>query len=164
MHWRDIIRRPVITEKTNTMASDLNQYTFVVHARANKIQIREAVELAFPDVSVVKVRVMNMPSKRARRFRRQHAARRRQAPNQAGQRGRRQTRQRPVKQHPVGLMGLDRGEQAQGVGRFRHDLQAVAQLQSLPHRGASARPIVGYDNKHGYPFQWRPITGLRETS
>ena len=70
MHWRDIIRRPVITEKTNTMASDLNQYTFVVHARANKIQIREAVELAFPDVSVVKVRVMNMPSKRARRFRR----------------------------------------------------------------------------------------------
>ena len=70
MHWRDIIRRPVITEKTSIMAADLNQYTFVVHGQANKIQIREAVELAFPDVSVVKVRVMNMPVKRARRFRR----------------------------------------------------------------------------------------------
>ncbi len=70
MHWREIIRRPVITEKSNYMASELNQYTFVVDGRANKLQIKEAVELAWPDVYVEKVRVANMPAKRARRFRR----------------------------------------------------------------------------------------------
>jgi large subunit ribosomal protein L23 len=69
MHWRDIIRRPVITEKSNFMASELNQYTFVVDSRANKMQIKEAVELAWPNVEVEKVRVANMPAKRARRWR-----------------------------------------------------------------------------------------------
>jgi large subunit ribosomal protein L23 len=70
MHWREIIRRPVITEKSNILADDLNQYTFVVHSRANKMQIREAIELAWPNVNVEKVRVANMPPKRARRWRR----------------------------------------------------------------------------------------------
>jgi large subunit ribosomal protein L23 len=69
MHWREIIRRPVITEKSNFMASELNQYTFVVDGRANKLQIKEAVELAWPNVEVEKVRVSNMPAKRARRWR-----------------------------------------------------------------------------------------------
>jgi large subunit ribosomal protein L23 len=55
MHWREIIRRPVITEKSSLMANELNQYTFVVHDRANKLQIKEAVELAWPDVEVEKV-------------------------------------------------------------------------------------------------------------
>ena len=70
MHWREIIRRPVITEKSNFMASEFNQYTFVVDSRANKMQIREAIELAWPNVEVEKVRVANMPAKRARRWRR----------------------------------------------------------------------------------------------
>lgn len=70
MHWREIIRRPVITEKSNILASELNQYTFVVDSRANKMQIREAIELAWPNVDVEKVRVANMPAKRARRWRR----------------------------------------------------------------------------------------------
>ncbi len=70
MHWREIIRRPVVTEKSNFLVSESQQYTFVVDARANKIQIKEAVELAWPDVEVEKVRVANMPSKRARRWRR----------------------------------------------------------------------------------------------
>ena len=70
MHWRDIIRRPVITEKSNLMAAELNQFTFVVDGRANKMQIKEAIELAWPDVEVEKVRVANMPAKRARRWRR----------------------------------------------------------------------------------------------
>jgi large subunit ribosomal protein L23 len=69
MHWREIIRRPVITEKSNFMASENRQYTFVVDSRANKLQIKEAVELAWPSVIVDKVRVMNMPAKRARRWR-----------------------------------------------------------------------------------------------
>lgn len=70
MHWRNVIRRPVITEKSNFMASEFNQYTFVVDGRVNKLQIKEAVELAWPDVTVEKVRVSNMPAKRAKRWRR----------------------------------------------------------------------------------------------
>ncbi len=70
MHWREIIRRPVITEKSNYLASEQNQYTFVVHSKANKLQIKEAIELAWPKVTVEKVRVLNMPAKRARRWRR----------------------------------------------------------------------------------------------
>jgi large subunit ribosomal protein L23 len=69
MHWRDIIRRPVITEKSNLMASDFNQYTFVVNERASKPQIKEAIETAW-NVKVDKIRVANMPAKRARRWRR----------------------------------------------------------------------------------------------
>jgi large subunit ribosomal protein L23 len=70
MHWREIIRRPVITEKSNYLASEHNQYTFVVDSSANKLQIKEAIELAWPNVEVVKVRVANMPAKRVRRWRR----------------------------------------------------------------------------------------------
>lgn len=70
MHWREVIRRPVITEKSNILASEENQYTFVVDSRANKMQIKQAVELAWPNVTVEKVRVANMPAKRARRWRR----------------------------------------------------------------------------------------------
>ncbi len=70
MHWRDLIRRPVITEKSNFLASENNQYTFVVDARANKLQIKEAIELAWPNVQVKRIRVSKMPAKRARRWRR----------------------------------------------------------------------------------------------
>ncbi len=70
MHWREIIRRPVVTEKSNFLADELNQYTFVVDSRANKVQIKQAVELAWPEVTVERVRVANMPAKRARRWRR----------------------------------------------------------------------------------------------
>lgn len=69
MHWRNIIRRPVVTEKSNYLADLQNQYTFVVDSHANKLQIKQAIELAWPDVSVDKVRVANMPAKRSRRFR-----------------------------------------------------------------------------------------------
>lgn len=69
MHWRNIIRRPLVTEKSNYLADLQNQYTFVVDSHANKLQIKQAIELAWPDVSVDKVRVANMPAKRSRRFR-----------------------------------------------------------------------------------------------
>jgi large subunit ribosomal protein L23 len=69
MHWRNIIRRPVVTEKSNYLADLRNQYTFVVDSRANKLQIKQAIELAWPDVTVDKVRVANMPAKRSRRWR-----------------------------------------------------------------------------------------------
>ncbi len=70
MHWREIIRRPVVTEKSNYLVDLYNQYTFAVDPRANKLQIKQAVELAWPDVSVEKVRIANMPAKRSRRYRR----------------------------------------------------------------------------------------------
>ena len=69
MHYRDVIRRPIITEKSNSLADDEFQYVFEVDARANKHQVREAVELIWPKVDVLKVRAMNMPAKRARRWR-----------------------------------------------------------------------------------------------
>jgi large subunit ribosomal protein L23 len=63
LHLYDIIRRPVITEKSHEMAEMENQYVFEVDMRANKIQIKEAVELIF-DVDVIKVNTMVMPAKR----------------------------------------------------------------------------------------------------
>ena len=70
IHWRNIIRRPVVTEKSSYQADLYNQYTFAVDSRANKMQVKEAVELAWPEVTVEKVRIANMPPKRARRWRR----------------------------------------------------------------------------------------------
>ena len=70
IHWRNIIRRPVVTEKSSYLADLYNQYTFAVDSRANKMQVKQAIELAWPDVTVEKVRIANMPPKRARRWRR----------------------------------------------------------------------------------------------
>ncbi|MFZ4826945.1 MAG: 50S ribosomal protein L23 [Phototrophicaceae bacterium] len=68
LHPYDVLRRPVITEKATEMGDELNQYVFEVAPSANKIQIKDAVELAF-DVTVVNVRTMVMPAKRGRRGR-----------------------------------------------------------------------------------------------
>lgn len=71
LHPYDVIIRPVITEKSSIQSDELNQYVFEVHPDANKIQIKQAVELVFPnDIKVVKVRTMIMPAKRAQRGRR----------------------------------------------------------------------------------------------
>ncbi len=64
MHVYDILRRPVVTEKT-TGQGELGQYTFQVDRRANKMQIKDAVETAF-NVTVVTVRVINIPAKMGR--------------------------------------------------------------------------------------------------
>lgn len=69
LHLYDVLLRPVITEKSNIMGDDLNQFVFEVAQNANKLQIREAVETIF-DVDVVKVNTMIMPAKRGRRGRR----------------------------------------------------------------------------------------------
>ena len=64
----DVIKRPVITERSSMMAAELNQFVFEVDTKANKIQIKQAVESIF-DVDVVKVATMVMPLKRGRRGR-----------------------------------------------------------------------------------------------
>ena len=68
LHLYDVIKRPVITEKSNLQSTDLNQYVFEVAAGANKIQIKEAVQVIF-EVEVLKVRTMVQPAKRGRRGR-----------------------------------------------------------------------------------------------
>lgn len=68
LHLYDVIRRPVITEKSNLLAEEANKYVFEVSSRANKIQIREAVEGIF-EVEVDKVNTLVVPPKRGRRGR-----------------------------------------------------------------------------------------------
>lgn len=68
LHLYEVIRRPVITEKASILSDDHNQYVFEVAMDANKMQIRDAVEVIF-DVEVTKVNTMIMPAKRGRRGR-----------------------------------------------------------------------------------------------
>jgi large subunit ribosomal protein L23 len=62
---RDIIFRPVISEKTYGLL-DENKYTFIVDPRSNKTQIKQAIENIF-DVKVVSVNTLNRPGKKKRR-------------------------------------------------------------------------------------------------
>jgi large subunit ribosomal protein L23 len=74
MHPYEILKRPVITEKSNFQSDILGQYTFEVDRRANKKQIQEAIETVF-GVTVEGVRVINMPAKRVRRYGRREVVR-----------------------------------------------------------------------------------------
>jgi len=62
---RDIIVRPIITEKTITEQNAHNKVTFEVSKKANKVAIRKAIEEIF-DVKVEKVNVVNVPAKKKR--------------------------------------------------------------------------------------------------
>jgi len=62
-----IIKKPVITEKMTAISEKLNKFAFIVDKRANKIQIKEAVE-KFYDVKVVAVNTMNYDGKRKSRY------------------------------------------------------------------------------------------------
>jgi len=64
MHPLDILRKPIITEKSTEMQEG-GRYTFEVAPRANKYQIRHAVEEAF-DVSVIRVNTMTVRGKTRR--------------------------------------------------------------------------------------------------
>jgi large subunit ribosomal protein L23 len=64
----DIIRRPVITEKTSIQKEDANQITFEVDRRANRIEIRRAIEKIFK-VKVAEVRTMQVKGKAKQRGR-----------------------------------------------------------------------------------------------
>jgi len=60
-----IIKRPLITEKSTRQKEEGNQIAFVVDPKANKIEIRQAVEKLFK-VKVLRVRTMNLVGKRKR--------------------------------------------------------------------------------------------------
>ena len=59
---RDIVRRPLITEKGTDITTDDNGYTFLVAPHANKVQIKQAIESLFA-VRVLKVRTMTRRGK-----------------------------------------------------------------------------------------------------
>ena len=65
MDASQVVIRPVVSEKSYVLAS-ADKYTFRVHPRAHKTQIRQAVETLF-DVKVVEVRTMTVRSKPKRR-------------------------------------------------------------------------------------------------
>ncbi|MCP3742247.1 50S ribosomal protein L23 [Rossellomorea sp. BNER] len=61
MDAREIIKRPVITERSTDLMAD-KKYTFEVDTRANKTQVKDAVEEVF-GVNVAKVNIMNYKGK-----------------------------------------------------------------------------------------------------
>lgn len=52
-----ILLRPLLTEKA-AMLAESNRYAFVVASKANKIQIRQAIEARYPDVTISSVSTM----------------------------------------------------------------------------------------------------------
>ena len=62
-----ILVKPIITEKATDQSELNNCFTFVVNKRANKLEVKEAVESAY-GVTVKGVRTMNYPVKRKTKF------------------------------------------------------------------------------------------------
>ena len=62
-----ILIKPIITEKANNDSELNNRYTFQVEKRANKVEIKKAIESAY-GVKVIKVRTINVRSDRRIRY------------------------------------------------------------------------------------------------
>jgi large subunit ribosomal protein L23 len=58
----DVLRRPLVTEKSNYLSSKLHQYVFEVRSDATKGLIKDAVEILF-EVKVLRVNVIKVPAK-----------------------------------------------------------------------------------------------------
>lgn len=64
---KNIIIKPMVTERLTADAEKLNKYGFIVKKDANKIEIREAVEKMY-GVSVTGIRTMNYMGKKSVKF------------------------------------------------------------------------------------------------
>ena len=64
-NYRDIIKAPIITEKSTNIASDDRKYVFKVDAKANKSQIKDAIEKIF-NVKVESVNTVNVHPRKKR--------------------------------------------------------------------------------------------------
>ncbi|GHT49563.1 50S ribosomal protein L23 [Endomicrobiia bacterium] len=62
MDIRNIIKRPIVTEKASILKEKDNKYTFVVDKDANKFQIKQAIEYLF-SVTVKSVHTLNYAGK-----------------------------------------------------------------------------------------------------
>ena len=65
MNVHEVIRKPLVTEKSNIGREENNLVTLAVDPRANKHEIRRAVEELF-EVNVIEVHTMRMPRKSRR--------------------------------------------------------------------------------------------------
>ena len=74
----DVLRRPIITEKSNYQAGELNQFVFEVSMNSTKQMVKDAIETSF-DVDVLRVNIVNVPAKRSRRWRNRRVKVRRSA-------------------------------------------------------------------------------------
>jgi large subunit ribosomal protein L23 len=74
----DVLRRPIITEKSNYQNSELHQFVFEVALDANKAMVKDAVETLF-DVDVLRVNIIVMPAKKKRNLRSRQMVSRRSA-------------------------------------------------------------------------------------
>lgn len=59
---KQVLVKPIISEKSENLSGDLGRYSFIVNKRANKIEIRQAVEEMY-SVTVSSVNTMIMPGK-----------------------------------------------------------------------------------------------------
>ena len=75
---KQILVKPIISEKAERLSETLNQYSFVVNKEANKIEIKKAVEEMY-NVSVKSVNTLIMPGKAKSRFTRTGVQRGRQS-------------------------------------------------------------------------------------
>lgn len=58
----DIIRRPLITEKTTKLVEE-RKYTFEVMQGVTKTEVKKAIEAIYPDINVISVNIMNVRKK-----------------------------------------------------------------------------------------------------
>ncbi|MBK9734806.1 MAG: 50S ribosomal protein L23 [Saprospiraceae bacterium] len=59
---RNILLKPIVSEKSEKLTGKVNQYTFVVDKKANKLEIKKAVESMFT-TNVIAVNTVIMPAK-----------------------------------------------------------------------------------------------------
>lgn len=59
---KEILIKPIITEKAEGLSENLSTYSFVVNRKANKIEVKKAVEAAY-NVTVASVNTMVVPGK-----------------------------------------------------------------------------------------------------
>ena len=64
-NYRDIIKAPIITEKTTDLMQNKNTYTFSVDVNANKTQIKQAIEAIF-NVKVASVNTVTVHPRKKR--------------------------------------------------------------------------------------------------
>jgi large subunit ribosomal protein L23 len=72
MNSGNIIKKPIITNKSTTLQKNGNKYTFIVDRNASKNQIKHTLETLF-NVQIINVRTLNYAGKKIRNNRYMHS-------------------------------------------------------------------------------------------
>ena len=64
---RDVLIRPLLTEKSNKLVEKQRKYTFIVDKKANKVEVKKAIEEMYA-VTVAEVSTLITPTKVKRRY------------------------------------------------------------------------------------------------